>query len=62
MIVKDKVKYNLDRIDSNSFEVDQIKDRVNHLDEEMKVLRSEDTQNRGLRETLIFKNIPSQQK
>ena len=45
-----KLKDNLDRIDSNSFEVNQLKDQVSHLDEEMKKLTSEfeDTQNRAL--------------
>ena len=45
-----KLKDNLDLIDSNSFEVNQLKDQVSHLDEEMKKLRSEfeDTQNRAL--------------
>ena len=58
-----KLKDNLDRIDSNSYEVNQLKDQVSHLKEEMKKLRSEleDTRNRGLRKALIFKNISFQQ-
>ena len=36
-----KLKDNLHRIESNSFEVIQLKDQVSHLDEEMKKLRSE---------------------
>ena len=58
-----KLKDNLDCIDDNSFEVIQLKDQVSHSDEEMKKYRSEleDTRNRGLRKTLIFKNIPFQQ-
>ena len=58
-----KLKDNLDRIDCNSFEVNRLKEQVGHLDEEMKKLRSEleDTRNRGLTKTLIFKNIPFQQ-
>ena len=45
------------------FEVNRLKEQVSHLGEEMKKLRSEieDTQNRGLRKTLIFKNNPFQQ-
>ena len=48
---------------SNLLEVNQLKDQVCHLDKEMKKLRPEleNTQNRGLRKTLIFKNIPFQQ-
>ena len=59
-----RLKDNLDRIDSNSYEVNQLKDQVSHLDEEMKKPKSEleDTRNRGLRKTLIFKNIPFQQR
>ena len=58
-----KLKDDLDRIDSNSFEVNRLKEQVGHLDEEMKKLRSEleDTRNRSLTKTLIFKNIPFQQ-
>ena len=58
-----KLKDNLDRADSNSFEVNHLKDQVSHLDEKMKKLTSEleDIRNRGLRKTLIFKNIPFQQ-
>ena len=57
-----KLKDNIDHIDNNSFEVNQLKDKVSHLDE-MKKLRSEleDTQNRGLTKILIFKNILYQQ-
>ena len=57
-----KLKDNLDCIDDNSFEVIQLKDQVNHSNE-MKKYRSEleGTRNRGLRKTLIFKNIPFQQ-
>ena len=56
------LKNNLNRIDSDQFEVNQLKDHVSHLDEEMNKLRSEleDAPNRGLRKTLIFKNIPFQ--
>ena len=56
------LKNNLNRIDSNQFEVNQLKDHVSHLDEEMNKLRSEleDAPNRGLRKTLISKNIPFQ--
>ena len=58
-----ELRQKLDRIDSNLFEVDQLKDLVSHLDEEMKKLsfKLEDTRNRGLRKTLIFKSIPFQQ-
>ena len=58
-----KLKDNLDCIDSNPFEVNQLKDQVSHLDEEMKKLRSkfEDTRKRGLSKTLIFQNTPFQQ-
>ena len=58
-----KLKDNLDCIDDNSFEVAQLKEQVSHSDEEMKRYRSEleDTRNRGLRKTLIFKNIPFRQ-
>ena len=35
-----KLKYNLDHIDSNSYEVNQLNDQVSHLDEQMKKLRS----------------------
>ena len=51
-----KLKDNLDRIDSNSFEVNQLKDQVSHLNEEMKKLRSEleNTRNRGLKKTPLF--------
>ena len=50
-----KLKYNLDHIDSNSYEVNQLNDQVSHLGEQMKKLRSklEDTRNGGLRKTLL---------
>ena len=51
-------------IEENKFEVDQLKEQVKKLNEDMKKLTQEleDTRNRGMRKTLIFKNIPHDKK
>ena len=44
-------------IEGNKFEVDQLKEQVKKLNKDMKKLKEvEDTRNRGMRKTLIFKN------
>ena len=51
-------------IEENKFEADQLKEQVKKLNKDMNKLTEEleDTRNRGMRKTLIFKNIPHRKK
>ena len=55
-----KIQANSSKIESNDFEIDQLKNKLASLNEALNKIRVEldDMRNRGLRKTLIFKNIP----
>ena len=59
-----KIQANSSKIESNDFEIDQLKNKVVSLNEALNEIRVEldDMRNRGLRKTLIFKNIPFKKK
>ena len=59
-----KIQANSSKIESNDFEIDQFKNKVASLNEALNEIRVEldDMRNRGLRKTLIFKNIPFKKK
>ena len=59
-----KILTNSSKIESNDFEIDQIKNNVASLKEALNEVRVEldDMRNRSLRKTLIFKNIPFKKK
>ena len=59
-----KIQTNSSKIECNEFEIDQLKNKVASINEELNEFRAEldDMRNRGLRKTLIFKNIPFKKK
>ena len=59
-----KIQTNSSKIESNEFGIDKVKNNVIFLNEELNEFRVEldDTRNRVLRKTLIFKNIPFKKK
>ena len=58
-----KISQNIDRIENNTFEIDELKEKFSNRNEDYKKLEEEldDNRNRGFRKTLIFKNILVQQ-
>ena len=59
-----KIQTNSSKIEVNEFEIDQVKNQVASLNEELHECKVEldDTRNRGLGKTLIFKKIPFKKK
>ena len=59
-----KIQANSSNIEGNDFEIDQLKDKVASLNKELNELRVDlgGMRYRGLRKTLIFKDIPFKKK
>ena len=57
-----KIPQNTDRIENNTFEVDELKEKLNTLIKDYNKLgkKLDNNRNRSLRKTIIFKNIPVQ--
>ena len=59
-----KIGNNTDKTENNDFQIDQLKNQIFALSDEVTVMKldTEDMKNRSLRKTLIFKNIPQPKK
>ena len=59
-----KIQTKSSKVEGNEFEIDQLKNKVASLNEELNEFRVEldNMRNRGLRKTLIFKSIPFKKK
>ena len=59
-----KIGNNTDKTENNDFQIDQLKNQIFALSDEVTVMKLdiEDMKNRSLRKTLIFKNIPQPKK
>ena len=59
-----KIENKTDKTENNDFQIDQLKNQISALSEEVTVMKLdiEDMKNKSLRKTLIFKNIPQPKK